>query len=85
MYVTIGLLAMFIGVIARRWTLAGVAGIAVFGLFGAFVAYTRPASQVSDVIPALIGAVAGVAAMLWLASAAHGSNALGLNTRGGTR
>lgn len=90
MYVTIGLLAMLIGVLARRWTLAGVAGIAVFGLFGAFVAYTRPASKVSDVIPALIGAVAGVAAILWLASAAHGSaaygsNAYGSNAREGTR
>jgi len=80
MYVTIGLLAMLIGVLARRWTLLGVVGITVFGLFGAFVAYTRPASRISDVIPSLIGAIAGVAAMLWLASAAHGSNA-----RGGTR
>jgi hypothetical protein len=74
MYVTIGMLALVIGVLARRRTAIGVAGILLFGLFGAFVAYTRPASKVSDVIPSLVGGVAGVAAMLWLASAARSTS-----------
>jgi hypothetical protein len=71
MYVTIVLLAMTIGIAARRRISIGVVGVAVFGLFGAFVAYTRPASKPTDVIPAIIGGVAGVAALLWLAHAAQ--------------
>jgi hypothetical protein len=70
MYVTIALLAMAIGVLARRRVPIGVVGIAVFGLFGAYVAYTRPASKFSDIIPSIIGGIAGVAALLWLSNAA---------------
>jgi len=70
MYVTIAFLAMGIGVLARRRIVIGVVGVAVFGLFGAYVAYTRPASKFSDVIPSVIGGVAGVVVLLWLARAA---------------
>jgi hypothetical protein len=66
MYVTIALIAMGIGLLARRTATLGVVGIAAFGLFGAFVAITRPASRASDVIPSVIGGIAGVAALLWL-------------------
>lgn len=69
MYVTIALLAMAIGCLARRHIEIGIVGVAVFGLFGAFVAYTRPASEFTDIIPSIIGGVAGVAALLWLARA----------------
>jgi hypothetical protein len=71
MYVTIALLAIVIGVLSRRRTAIGIGGVAVFGLFGAYIAYTRPASRFSDVIPSIIGGIAGVAALLWLASAAE--------------
>jgi hypothetical protein len=71
MYVTIVLLAMTIGILARRKIAIGVVGVGVFGLFGGFVAYTRPASKPTDVIPAIIGGIAGVAALLWLAHAAQ--------------
>jgi len=57
---------MAIGCLARRTVTIGVAGIAAFGLFGAFVAVTRPDGRVSDVIPSVIGAIAGIAALLWL-------------------
>jgi hypothetical protein len=70
MYVTIALLAMAIGVLARRQVAIGVVGVAVFGMFGAYVAYTRPASRFSDIIPSIIGGIAGVAALLWLSNAA---------------
>ena len=70
MYVTIALLAIGIGVLARRLITIGIVGVAVFGLFGAYIAYTRPASKFSDVIPSVIGGIAGVAALLWLAQAA---------------
>jgi hypothetical protein len=65
----IGLIAIVIGLMARRNPSFGVAGIAAFGLLGAFVAITRPASRASDVIPWVIGGVAGILALLWLARA----------------
>jgi hypothetical protein len=70
MYVTIALIAMAIGCLALRNVTIGVAGLAVFGLFGAFVAITRPEARVTDVVPSVIGGIAGVAALLWLARAA---------------
>jgi hypothetical protein len=70
MYVTIALLAIVIGMIAWRRVAVGVAGISLFGLFGAFVAITRPDSHVTDVIPAVVGGIVGIAALVWLHSAA---------------
>jgi hypothetical protein len=67
MYVAIALIAVAVGCLARRRGVAiGVAGIAAFGLFGAFVAITRPESRPTDVIPSVIGGIAGVIALLWL-------------------
>jgi hypothetical protein len=56
--------------IAWRRVAVGVAGIGLFGLFGAFVAITRPESHVTDVIPSVIGGIVGIAALVWLLSAA---------------
>ena len=66
MYVTIALIAVVIGMLAWRRVSIGAAGIGLFGLFGAFVAMTRPESHVSDVIPSIVGGIAGVAAIIWL-------------------
>src|SRR5215471_14734735 len=69
MYVTIVLLAISIGMLAWRRVAVGVAGIGLFGLFGAFVAITRPESHASDVIPAIVGGIVGIAALIWLVRA----------------
>jgi hypothetical protein len=66
MYVTIALIAITIGVLALRRMWVGVAGIGLFGLFGAFVAITRPESHVTDVIPSIVGGIAGITAIVWL-------------------
>ncbi len=66
MYVTIALLAIAIGMLAWRRVSIGVAGIGLFGLFGAFVAITRPESHPTDVIPSIIGGIAGMVALVWL-------------------
>jgi hypothetical protein len=66
MYVTIALIAIVIGIFAWRRVAIGVAGIGLFGLFGAFVAITRPESHVTDVIPSIVGGIAGIVAILWL-------------------
>jgi hypothetical protein len=65
----IGLMAVVLGYLARRNPSVGVAGIAAFGVLGAFIVITRPESRASDVIPSAIGALAGIAALLWLARA----------------
>jgi hypothetical protein len=66
MYATFAVVAIVIGALARRGAATGVAGVAAFTLFAAFVAITRPASHVGDVMPVVIGGLAGVAAAMWL-------------------
>ncbi len=68
-YAVIAVLAMAIGLLARRRLAGGVTGMAALGAFGAFVALTRPESRATDVIPSLIGGAAGVAALVLLARA----------------
>jgi len=70
MYVVIAIIAMGIGVLALRRLVYGVIGMAGFGVFGAFIALTRPESHTSDVVPSLIGGVAGIAALALLVWAA---------------
>jgi hypothetical protein len=87
MYITFAVVAVVIGTLARRDAAAGVAGVAAFTLFAAFVVITRPAGHVADVIPVVIGGLAGAAAVLWLFRAAAPQLAQGplRHGRGGTR
>jgi len=66
MYIAIAVLAVGIGVLARHAAAPGAASLAAFSLIAAFVTITRPGGRVSDVAPAIIGGIAGVAALLWL-------------------
>jgi DMSO/TMAO reductase YedYZ molybdopterin-dependent catalytic subunit len=68
-YAVIAVLAMAIGLLARRRLAGGVTGMAALGAAGAFVAITRPESHATDVIPSLIGGAAGVAALVLLVRA----------------
>src|SRR5262249_2894857 len=87
MYLTFAVVAVVVGMLARRQAAACVAGVAAFTLFAAFVAVTRPARPVADVIPVVIGGLAGAAAVLWLFRAAAPQAAQGPYRpgRGGTR
>ena len=87
MYAAIAVLAVGIGLLARRGAAPGVAGLAAFSLLAAFVTMTRPGGRVSDVAPAIIGGMAGVAALLWLMQAsAPSQRAVALRpARGGAR
>ena len=69
MYTAIAVLAVGIGLLARRAAASGVAGLAAFSMVAAFVTITRPGGRVSDVAPAIIGGIAGIAALLWLMQA----------------
>jgi hypothetical protein len=85
MYAAIAILAMVIGCLARRNAAIGVGGLAAFGLFGAFVAITRPESQPTDVIPSVVGGLAGIAAYAWLAHASTPAPAVRRAHGGGRR
>ena len=87
MYAALAVLAVGIGLLARRAAASGVACLAAFSLFAAFVTITRPGGRVSDVAPAVIGGIAGIAALLWLmqASAPPQRVAPLRHARGGTR
>ena len=68
-FTVVALIAMLIGVLARRSVVIGIIGIVLFGGFGAFVALSRPESRLSDVLPSLAGAAAGVIAITALSAA----------------
>ena len=87
MYAAIAVLAVGIGLLARRGAAPGVAGLAAFSLLAAFVTMTQPGGRVGDVGPAIIGGMAGVAALLWLMQAsAPSQRAVPLRpARGGAR
>ena len=81
MYATFAVVAIVIGALTRRDAAAGVAGVAAFTLFAAFVVITRPASHVGDVMPVVIGGLAGIAAAMWLFRASAPEMAEGQMTR----
>ena len=67
MVVTIALLALVVGAIARRRPRLGVAAIIAFGVLGAVVAAGRPGEGAAAALAPLLGAAAG-AAVLWFLS-----------------
>ncbi|MEV6572333.1 molybdopterin-dependent oxidoreductase [Streptomyces sp. NPDC051577] len=73
---TIGLLAALLGLFALRHRRTGSVGILVFGLVGAGAALTRPDSAgAGDVLPSLLGAVAGALVLYVLIGHLNGPNA----------
>ncbi|TFV67272.1 UNVERIFIED_ORG: molybdopterin-binding oxidoreductase [Bacillus sp. AZ43] len=62
----VALYALVIGLTGLRSRRLGALGIALFGLVGAIAAVTRPAGGPLDALPSLLGAAAGVAALLAL-------------------
>jgi hypothetical protein len=85
MYVTFAVVAIAIGMMARRDAGVGVSGVVAFTLFAAFVVITRPASHVADIAPAVIGGLAGVAAVLWLFRASAPAEPPGAGPHGAVR
>jgi DMSO/TMAO reductase YedYZ molybdopterin-dependent catalytic subunit len=75
--------AVLIGVLAVRDERLGLAGLAVFMAVGIVAAVTRPTSRAYDVLPTLIGGLAGVLLLRYLARLA--SNRLPSNRLGGNR
>ncbi|WP_329285594.1 molybdopterin-dependent oxidoreductase [Streptomyces sp. NBC_00691] len=69
--VLLGLFAAFLGVLALRHRRTGAAGALLFGVLGGVAALSRPDSEgATDVLPSLVGAVAGAAVLYLLAGKA---------------
>jgi DMSO/TMAO reductase YedYZ molybdopterin-dependent catalytic subunit len=64
--------AVLIGLLTLRHRRYGVLGIALFGLVGVVAALTRPGGGLVDALPSLVGALAGIGALLVLARALPG-------------
>jgi DMSO/TMAO reductase YedYZ molybdopterin-dependent catalytic subunit len=62
----IAVYAVIVGLVALRSRRLGALGIALFGLLGALAALTGPAGAPLDALPSLVGAAAGVVALLGL-------------------
>jgi DMSO/TMAO reductase YedYZ molybdopterin-dependent catalytic subunit len=62
--------AIVLGIVSIRRPRAGVIGLVVLGAIGAIAAVTRPANGPVDVIPAIVGTIAGILTFLRLRRAA---------------
>jgi len=56
--------AAILGMVATRWRVVGVVGVAGLGAVGAVAALTRPIAMPIDVLPSVLGAAAGIAALM---------------------
>ncbi|GGO73904.1 oxidoreductase [Nonomuraea cavernae] len=64
--VVLALVATAIGILARRRLVLGYAGLAAFGVVGVLAVLTRPGSRPLDVLPTVVGVLAGAWALRWL-------------------
>src|SRR5271165_6722301 len=79
--VVIALYAMVVGMLAVRRLALGMWGLAIFACIGLAAALTRPTATAGYVVPTLVGAAAGAAALTWLARAAAGLPSSSARTR----
>ncbi len=66
-------LALAVGILARRRLVPGLAGLSSLGVVGAVAAVTRPDEGVTAAIPSVLGALAGVSALAVLVRALRGA------------
>jgi len=65
--------AVVIGIVARRWLVAGLAGLVIFGGLGVSAAATRPGAGLADVVPTLAGvAVSMITLVILVRTASDG-------------
>jgi len=65
-YLVLAVLAVLIGLLAVRSLRLGLAGVALLGVVGCYCALTANAAHGSDVLPSIVGALAGLATLTLL-------------------
>jgi len=70
-FTVLGLLAVAMGLLARRVLALGMAGVILLGVVGAAAAMTRPTASPLDAVPSLVGALAGSITLMLLIRAAR--------------
>ncbi len=64
--VVVALYSLVIGVLSLRRRAVGIVGVALFGVLGALAAASRPAAEKLAWLPSVVGAAAGIVALLFL-------------------
>jgi hypothetical protein len=64
--VVLALLAVGLGVLARRRLAHGLAGVALFGLAGITASLTRPGARIADIAPSAVAAIVAMATLAGL-------------------
>ncbi|HJQ00655.1 MAG TPA: molybdopterin-dependent oxidoreductase [Jatrophihabitans sp.] len=72
-YIGLAVASVLIGLLALRRLSYGLVGVAALGAFGGYCALTSHAHRSSDVLPSVIGAVAGMVVLTMLQRAVTGS------------
>ncbi len=65
-YILLAAFAAVIGLLGRRWQNVGVAGVGLFGVIGVVAALGQPGSGPLDLLPSVLGAVAGMIVLVLL-------------------
>ena len=65
-FAVVAVYALVIGLLSLRWRLVGVLGVALFGVLGGLAAASRPAAEDLAWLPSVVGAGAGILALLLL-------------------
>lgn len=70
-YLVIALAAALVGALAVRRPRAGLVAFSALGVLGGYCALTAHAHHTADVVPTIVGTVAGATALLWLVRGAQ--------------
>jgi DMSO/TMAO reductase YedYZ molybdopterin-dependent catalytic subunit len=73
-YLGLAVCAVLIGLLALRRLTAGLTGVALLGVLGSYCALTSHAHRGTDVVPSVVGALAGMAVLAVLTRAVSGSD-----------
>ncbi len=70
MGVTLAIMCAVLGVVTTRWRTTGLVLFALVGVVGSSAVLTRPGSTALDILPTVLGTLAGLGVLAWLARTA---------------
>lgn len=85
MGLTIAILAAVLGVVAYRSWKLGIAGVLFMGAVMSAAVISRAGTDIPDIIPTLLGTIAGLFALKWIISRLHGWKSEDSSAQGDTK